>query len=186
MKNPDSRRERLLVQEVGTEWVIYDQDRHRVHRLNRAAALVWRNCDGVNTVSDLAALLRNELTPDANEEWVWQALGRLGKARLLKEPVARPGGAGGVTRRRVLRAMSGTTALLALLPVVSTMLTPSPVRADDPCTTNQTCIFHCMDLCKTNADCHSDAPFCVAAGCTVAPACASCQQKTCQKHLTPS
>jgi hypothetical protein len=182
MKNPDSRRDRLLVQEVGAELVVYDQERHRVHRLNRAAALVWQNCDGDHTVADLAALLRDELTPDANEEWVWQALGRLGKAHLLKEPVARPGG---VTRRRALRALSGSAALLALLPVVSTMLTPSPARADDPCTTMSVCIFGCTNKCTTNADCPASNPFCVVTGCAVAPACAGCLHRTCQTQMTP-
>jgi hypothetical protein len=184
MQNPVARQHQLLVRQAGEELVIYDQDRHRVHRLNRTAARIWQNCDGVRTVADLTTLLRDELSPDANPEWVWEALGRLGKARLLKEPVRRPGAAGGITRRRALRALSGTTALLALLPVVATMITPSPLWADDPCTTNL-CLMFCQDQCKDNSGCTMDTPFCVVLTCQL-NTCPNCPQKRCQKQITPS
>ncbi len=54
---PQARQDKLLVQEVGDELVVYDQKRHVAHSLNRTAALVWQNCDGQRTVADLAALL---------------------------------------------------------------------------------------------------------------------------------
>ena len=187
MKNPEARRHRLLIREAGEDLVLYDQDRHRVHRLNRTAALVWQSCDGVNTVADLAKRLRTELSPAANEKWVWQALGRLGKARLLKEPVKQPAGVGDITRRQLLGSLPRTAALLALLPVVATMLSPSPLRAQPPpfdCDQNP-CLEACKDKCKTNADCPRGNPFCVLLPCNN-PNCPNCPERRCVKEVTPS
>src|SRR5262245_14317764 len=104
---PDARREQLLLQEVGEEFVVYDLQRHRVHQLNRSAALVWRSCDGHKTVADLTKLLKMELDPAADEAIVWKALDGLGKARLLREPV-RQTGAASMTRRQALRKFGRT------------------------------------------------------------------------------
>src|SRR5438128_2933171 len=79
---PEARREDLLLEEVGDEFVIYDLQRHRVHQLNRAATLVWQSCDGRKTVAQLRRILQNELNPAADDAIVWQALDRLGKAHL--------------------------------------------------------------------------------------------------------
>jgi hypothetical protein len=185
MKNPEARRHRLLIQDAGEELVLYDQDRHRAHRLNRAAALVWQNCDGVNTVADLTTRLRAELSPVANEKWVWQALGRLGKAHLLKETVAPPAGAASLTRRQLLGSLPRTAALLALLPVVATMLTPSPLGAGPPpfdCDENP-CVNACKDMCKSNADCPPGNPVCRVLDCQN-PNC-PCPQRRCTKEVTP-
>jgi hypothetical protein len=182
MKNPEARRHRLLIQEAGAELVLYDQERHRVHRLNRTAALVWQCCDGVNTVADLATRLRTELSPAANEKWVWQALGRLGKAHLLKEPVAPSAEAGGITRRQLLGSLPRTAAVLALLPVVATMLSPSPLRAQDPCEENP-CVRACRDRCKSNADCPRGNPVCRLVACNNKHC--PCMERRCTKEVTP-
>ena len=76
---PEARRDRLLIQEVGEELVVYDRERHRIHRLNRTAALVWHHCDGRTSVSDLAALLARELNLPADEGLVWLILDWLEK-----------------------------------------------------------------------------------------------------------
>jgi Coenzyme PQQ synthesis protein D (PqqD) len=55
---PESRKEQLLTQRVGDELVIYDERTHEAHRLNRTAAAVWEQADGVRTVPELASSLR--------------------------------------------------------------------------------------------------------------------------------
>src|SRR5207245_4978016 len=120
---PDARRERLLLEEVGEELVVYDLERHRAHQLNRTAALVWQSCDGHKTVADLKRVLQDELNPAADEVIVWKALDRLGKARLLREPITRPAG---MTRRQALGKFGRGAALALLVPVVTSITAPTP------------------------------------------------------------
>ena len=53
------RQERLLVKELGRELVIYDQAADRVHRLNKTAAFIWRQCDGAHSVDDMVTALKD-------------------------------------------------------------------------------------------------------------------------------
>jgi hypothetical protein len=128
---PKVREDRLLLQEVGDELVIYDQERKVIHSLNATAALVWRHCDGQTSISDIAALLYRETQLPANEEFVWFALARLGEARLLREPVTRPTDAVSLTRRQLIRKL-GVTAGLALLPLVASITAPTPAMGASP------------------------------------------------------
>jgi hypothetical protein len=136
---PHARHDKLLVQELGDELVVYDQERHRAHRLNRAAALVWRHCDGRTTVAELTALLRAELNVSADEEVVWFALDCLRKAGLLRERLPRPpAAASGISRRQVVRRLGRTAAVALLVPAVTTVVALMPAhgkpRGDGICT----------------------------------------------------
>lgn len=106
----------LLIQPVGDEIVVYDVVRHDAHLLNRSAALVWKNCDGLRTVGDLTVLVRDEIAPEASEDTVLHALDLLREARLLVdnvEPDQHPAG----SRRAFLRklAMYGAPAAAAVI-----------------------------------------------------------------------
>ena len=48
---PAARTSGLVVRELAEETLVYDEERHRAHCLNRTAALVWRHCDGKTPVS---------------------------------------------------------------------------------------------------------------------------------------
>jgi hypothetical protein len=121
---PKARRDRLLVQEVGEELVVYDQARDRAHHLNRTAALVWRHCDGQRTAADLAVLLQNEWRAPVDEQLVWLALDRLGRAHLLREPIPPPVGHARVTRRQVLQTLGVVGGITLLMPVVTSINAP--------------------------------------------------------------
>ncbi|HVK02662.1 MAG TPA: PqqD family protein, partial [Armatimonadaceae bacterium] len=125
---PEARQDQLLVQQVGDELVIYDQERHRAHRLNRTAALVWRYCDGQTTVEDMTRQLEREGEGDlpADPEVVWLALEGLSRARLLRERATRPAEVARVPRRDVIRRLGLAGALALALPIVTSidMLTP--------------------------------------------------------------
>ena len=41
---PAAREARLLVRELAEEVLVYDEEGHRAHCLNRTAALVWKSC----------------------------------------------------------------------------------------------------------------------------------------------
>jgi len=126
---PQARQDRIVVQEVGDETIIYDEQRDHVHRLNRTAALVWRHCDGRHTVAALVKILQAETATPVTEDMVWLALDRLEKEHLLQSPLARAEEAGRVTRRQVLRKAALVGGMSLLLPVVQSMVAPTPAMA---------------------------------------------------------
>jgi hypothetical protein len=141
---PQARHDNLLVQEVQDEIIVYDQARHRMHRLNSTAANVWRSCDGTRTIGELSDLLSvgpaqgpdKEPAQHIREEIVWLALGKLEKAHLLQgklESRATPGQeARDPSRRRWMRRMAVAGGAMLALPVISSLNAPTPVLAQSP------------------------------------------------------
>ncbi len=125
---PQARNEGLLVQEVGEELVIHDQERRKAHRLNPTAALVWRHCDGQRSVADLAKLLQRKLNAPADEELVRLTLALLGKARLLRKASEQPPWDISLSRRRLLITLGKSGMLAFLLPVVNSVGLPAKYR----------------------------------------------------------
>lgn len=129
---PTRRTEGVVVTELMGEVLVYDLERHRAHCLNPPAAVVFKHCDGTRTVEDLARLLESELGAPADPDCVWLALDRLDKARLLRPRVKRPPAAGRVSRRDLVRRIG----IAALLPVVTSLLAPTPAQAAATCVAN--------------------------------------------------
>lgn len=179
---PDARRDRLLLEEVGEEVVVYDLQHHRAHRLNHTAALVWRSCDGRKTVADLRKVLRHELNPAADEAIVWKALDRLGKAQLLRLP--RASAAAGMTRRQALGKFARGAALAFLVPVVTSIIAPTPLWAGDRdfACDEPPCKNACKDKCKRDKDCPKSNPLCKLLSCNNSNC--PCMQKRCTKQKT--
>lgn len=121
---PRLRKKGLLIQELRDEVLVYDLERHKAHCLNPTAALIWRHCNGRTTVSEMAALLEEELGIPADEGLVWSALEKLGRAHLLRERVTRPEGVPRQSRRELLRKLALGLAGGVLLPAVTSILAP--------------------------------------------------------------
>lgn len=176
---PDARQEQLLIEEVGEDLVVYDLQRHRVHQLNRTAALVWRNCNGRKTVADLTKVLQHELNPAVDESLVRKALDQLGKARLLQEALPR---SAGLTRRQALGKFGRVAALAILAPAVTSITAPTPLRAQPVFSCNSfTCAQDiCRPLCTGDfpASCSQFMPFCRLQPCNQ-PSCPGCLQLQC-------
>ncbi len=128
---PEKRRDGIVVKELPDEVLVYDLERHEAHCLNPSAAVVFKNCDGDHTVGELARLLRRELGAPADEAWVRLALERLGRAHLLEESGPAPRGARGVSRREILKKAG--VGLAAALPLVTSIVAPTPVEAAATC-----------------------------------------------------
>ena len=125
---PVARKNGLVVRDLADEVVVYDQERHEAHCLNSTAATVFRNADGRRSVSDLALLLGAD-GPGA-EALVEMALGQLGEARLLESGpsfASEPG----LPRRDVMRRVGLAAAVL--LPLVTSILVPTPAEAAATC-----------------------------------------------------
>ena len=121
---PRARQHDLVVEELPDETLVYDLERDKAHCLNPTAALVWSHCDGNTSVADMAALLDQELDLPADQSLVWMALDRLGKARLLQEPVTLPGEPARYSRREMMRTLGRVAGLTLLLPAVSSIVAP--------------------------------------------------------------
>lgn len=126
---PQARHKKLVVQELGDETVIYDEQRNHVHRLNRTAAIIWQHCDGQTSVTALAEILRSEIGTPVTEEVVWLALDRLEKEQLLEGKLSRPDDAKNITRRQMLKKAALVGGMTLLLPVVQSIVAPTPAMA---------------------------------------------------------
>ena len=126
---PRARRNGLLSEHLDDELIVYDPDGDRGHCLNRTAALVWRHADGERTVADLAAILRVELDPVADENLVWHALDRLNAAHLLEEPRPRSAQDARASRREFVRKVGLVGVASLLLPMVTSVTAPAPAQA---------------------------------------------------------
>ena len=118
-----------MVEELPDEVLVYDVRRYRAYCLNRTTALVWRHCDGRTTVSEAAELLAKELTLPVDEGLVWMALDRLARARLLRAAPAPPDGHRHSSRRDIARRLALAGGVAALLPLVTSIVVPTPFAA---------------------------------------------------------
>jgi hypothetical protein len=125
---PQARNEGLVRRELPDGMMVYDEKRGQAHSLNQTAALVWRHCDGKTSVPEMAALLLQLCLP-ADEELVWLALDRLEKANLLQGELARPADTARTSRRAVIRKLGLAGGLVALLPLVDSLVAPKPAAA---------------------------------------------------------
>ena len=139
---PKARTEGLLVTRMESgETVVYDRDRDRVHCLNRTVAEIWDACDGSRSMAELATQISHRHQLPADEALVVVGLKELQQAHLLEgEQVW-----AGVSRRQVLTRLSLGAAAAALLPVITTVVAPTPAEAGtglpsgSPCTSGYQC-----------------------------------------------
>ncbi|MBP1685704.1 MAG: hypothetical protein H6Q33_1847 [Deltaproteobacteria bacterium] len=126
---PRAKRNGLVSEQLEDELLVFDPDRGRGHCLNRTAALVWRRADGEHTVPELAAMLREELDPVADENLVWHTLDRLNAVHLLEEPQPRSPEEMRASRREFVRKVGLVGVVSLLLPLVTSVAAPAPAQA---------------------------------------------------------
>lgn len=147
---PQARKSGLIVKEVDSEILIYDQERNKAHCLNQTAAKVWKYCDGETTVADACSALSRDLETPVNEKLVRYAVDQFSQDHLLEAEVGMPAFMiPGLNRRQMVRTL-GLAAAVAV-PLVTSILAPTPAQAGtcDPtgtgCSTSATC---CSGLCS--------------------------------------
>jgi hypothetical protein len=122
------RRKEVVVRQLSDELLVYDEQSNRAHCLNHTAAEVWKQCDGANTVGQIVRRLQ-EMPSPLQEEVVLLTLQRLQRAGVLFGMPEM--GERQLSRRLILRR-AGTVAGL-LLPMVTSILVPTPAEAASPC-----------------------------------------------------
>lgn len=137
---PLGRRDNLVVQELNGEVLIYDLNKNKAYCLNETSALVWRACNGINSVSDICKSV-------GDEDIVWLALNSLKKENLIDH--APDNKFNGMSRRDVIKKI-GIGSMIAL-PVVASLVAPAAVHAQsckpngNNCSTSSEC---CSSCCK--------------------------------------
>ena len=130
---PRARRHHLIVQELDRELLVYDEERHRAHRLNESSSLVWRLCDGERSIDDITRIVTATLDAPVDREVVWLVLARLEQAHLLEQALLRPPAMPAISRRQALAmGLAGAAALLLEGCGVDSVTAPSPRAASAP------------------------------------------------------
>ncbi len=105
-KMPQARRSGLIIQELDSEILIYDQDTNKAHCLNHTAAKVWKYCDGETTLADACSALSRDLETPVDEKLVWYAVDQFSKDNLLEKEIEPPAFIiAGMNRRQMVRTL---------------------------------------------------------------------------------
>lgn len=128
LRMPQARRSGLIIQEVDSEILIYDQETNKAHCLNQTAAKVWKYCDGETTLADACTALSCDLETPVDEKLVWYAVDQFSKDNLLEKEIEPPPFIiAGMNRRQMVRTL-GLAAVVAV-PLVTSIIAPTPAQA---------------------------------------------------------
>jgi Coenzyme PQQ synthesis protein D (PqqD) len=152
-----ARTAKLIIKNVDDEVLVYDLVNDKAHCLNRTAALVWKNCDGIRSITEIKAIVADELELPIDEQVVWLALDQLKEFNLLADAPSSPAVFDGLKRRELIRTL-GIAAFA--LPVILTMTAPTaqaqgscrpPGVVPGGCTAATNC---CSGSCKNSSQCN--------------------------------
>jgi hypothetical protein len=118
--NPIARKNDLVVQETSEELLVYDLNTSRAHCLNSSAALIWKSCDGSNSVTDIVGKFKSNGVGNVTEDFVWLAIDQLYESDLLENKVIARFNKH--TRREALKTI-GLASVVAL-PVIASLAAP--------------------------------------------------------------
>lgn len=132
MKNsqiPTARVNGLVIQEVPNEVLVYDVERNKAHCLNETASMIWKSCDGKNSVSDIAKLVGSQTGQTVSDDLVWLAIDQFNESNLLEMKLESK--FAGQSRRDAIRKI-GMAAMIGL-PVVASLVAPRNAMAAVSC-----------------------------------------------------
>ena len=140
---PKARREGIISKETDGELLIYDRERDKAHCLNLTAALVWKNCDGLRNISELARAVSREMDTTIDEAVVQLAIRQLDRDHLLENSGETYRLPTDLSRRAVVRRL-GVAAVL--LPLITSISAPTALA-------NVSCIGTCVPGGPNNGGC---------------------------------
>jgi hypothetical protein len=142
---PAARLTGLVMSEVGTETLVYDTDRHHIHRLNATAAAVWRVLDGRRTMREVVRVVETDLGTTVGHNGVQAALIQLDEAKLLDTPLPAELSLSGQSRRKFMKraAMAGAGAGAGA--AIVSMTAPAAAQATSGC--SNTCSGNNSNCC---------------------------------------
>jgi hypothetical protein len=128
-RNPKARRDGLLIEELPTELLVYDQKTHTAHCLNQSAASVFKAADGTLSISEISRATSERLQADFSEDLTWMALEELDKNGLLETALPL------LPAQQQRRQFIAAGAAIALAPLVMVMTAPTPAYAQSGAST---------------------------------------------------
>ncbi len=152
-QRPIARKNGLVVQEVPDEVLVYDLDSNKAHCLNQSAAIIWRSCDGNNSVSEIAKLVEVQAGGKVTEDFVWLAIDQLSENNLLEKEIT--SNFGGQSRREVIKKIGLAT--MVAIPVIASLVAPPSALAAQSCNCNnpQQCGTNPNSGCPSTVFCNS-------------------------------
>lgn len=155
---PLSRRDKIVIQEMDDELLIYDLAKNKAYCLNQTLAIIWQECDGENSVTQISLNLSKKLKVNVNEDLVWLALKQLKNESLLEKSVEIKTPFDGLNRREIVKRI-GFASMVAL-PILSSVLAPSAISAQSAgcgCSTPSGSLARSPGCnCVMNSDCCSN------------------------------
>jgi len=134
--HPKARQDRLLVQRLDGETLVYDEQTHRAHCLDARAGRVWALCDGTRSVAEIAQAYGEGAQGETVVTWT---VAELAKARLLEDSA--PSEREALSRRAMVKRVG-----LAAIPIILAVTAPraraavsSCANVGQPCTTKPCC-----------------------------------------------
>jgi hypothetical protein len=115
---PTARKDKLTIQQLPDETLVFDHEHSKAHCLNPIASRVWKACDGRTSLAKLARRL------ELPEAAVGLALEQLDRRHLLQSSVRNLSAEKRRSRRDLLRKIA-----LAALPVIMTITVPRAAQA---------------------------------------------------------
>jgi hypothetical protein len=137
INNPKGRHNDLVVQDSENEVLIYDLKLNKAYCLNETSALIWRLCDGTNSVAEIIQSISEELKLTVSDDIVWLALDQLKQDNLLVNGDEVEVKFNGLSRREVVRK-AGAASMIAL-PFIASLIAPRSVDAQSTCVLRATC-----------------------------------------------
>jgi hypothetical protein len=161
---PSSRLNDLVMQDSGKEVLLYDLQVNKAFCLNEMSSIVWKECTGKNTVSDISKILSQKLKEHFSEDLVWLAVHQFKKDNLLikNDDFFTP--FDGLNRREIIKKI-GLASIISL-PVISSIVAPMAIQANSGacafplnCTPgNSSDLSDDGCLCNSNLECQGVCP----------------------------
>ena len=144
-----ARKNGIVVQEMPDEVLIYDLNSNKAHCLNRSAAIVWRSCNGSNSIADIVREFEANEGGNVTEDFIWLAIDQLNEKDLLEgDPPVR---FEGNSRRQAIKAIG--LGVVATLPVVASLVAPTTALGSVSCactSSSQCASLSCPSLVNCN------------------------------------
>lgn len=156
---PLARFQGLLIEEVDSEKVIFDEETKQAHCLTPLASVVFDRCDGQTSAAELARIASDQLAESVSEDQVEQALAQLEERKLLATLLPLT-----ISRREMVKKSAAYGAAAAAAATLISTVEP-PMANAAACTST---------ACSTNTQCPGNT------GCPGGPShCTTCVNHLC-------
>ncbi|HRH44262.1 MAG TPA: PqqD family protein [Pyrinomonadaceae bacterium] len=125
--NPISRKDNIVIQELNGEILIYDLGKNKVFCLNQTSAMVWQECNGTKSVTEISQNLSKKLKSNVSEDIVWLALNQFKKDNLIEKSESFSTPLDGLSRREIVKRI-GFASVIAL-PIIASVVAPTSINA---------------------------------------------------------